>query len=379
MDTIRNFRGEYRFLSNFYPCRITYNGYQYTNVEAAFQSEKSADLRDCSQFTSLSARVAKQVGRSVKLREDWEQSKVDVMSDLLRVKFLSNPELLAKLLQTGDAQLSEGNNWHDNFWGDCGCERCAGKPGKNTLGRLLMELRGSIHSGQSPDNISKVFRYMGIEVEPLQLFSKARVLAFMHYNGASCETLDLIRDQYNHLFGVNLVWRYPIFDTVTDGGVMIPVREGFLWLPYDENGKELTEYYRTKNAHLLNQEAVQVLLRDLNAYADGLRSALTDMLPALGGVLQCDDEAFLTLTLPEGQTLRAVVSHDAEYPAVKIELEGPSAHMHPEPLCYVEHNPNRPEGHQLCICAYTADDDDPDYYKSYVPCKDNQDGQEKIK
>ena len=35
------FRNKYYFLSNMYPCKITYNGLTYTCVEAAFQAQKN--------------------------------------------------------------------------------------------------------------------------------------------------------------------------------------------------------------------------------------------------------------------------------------------------------------------------------------------------
>ena len=44
-------------------------------------------------------------------------------------------------LATGGAVLVEGNTWHDNYWGCCTCSRCAGRRGRNNLGRLLMKLR----------------------------------------------------------------------------------------------------------------------------------------------------------------------------------------------------------------------------------------------
>ena len=374
MEKISGFSGDYRFLSNFFPCRIVYNGYIYSNLEAAFQSEKCADPRDCEQFGTLSASEAKRMGRSVELRQNWEQCKVSVMRDLLRVKFMENPNLQTQLLDTGDARLIEGNRWHDNFWGDCTCDRCAGKPGKNVLGQLLMELRDSLREWKMPEGTPKDFRYMGVTVNPLRLFSKDRVLSLLFHSGASCDTLDYIRDRYRRVFGKDLVWRYPILDTVEDGCVLIPVREGFLRLPYDSGDAEPTEYYRTGDAHLLDHEAIGTMLRELNAYTDGLRSALSEMLPPLGGCMHAKDEPFLTLDLPDGKTLRAAVSHDAEYPSIRIELEGQGTKMNPEPLCFVEHNPNRPDGHQICICAYTESSDDPDYYKSYLPCAEDKEG-----
>jgi predicted NAD-dependent protein-ADP-ribosyltransferase YbiA (DUF1768 family) len=46
------------------------------------------------------------------------------------------------LLETGDAELIEGNDWGDTFWGVCG-----GK-GNNFLGKLLMEVRKELRSAQ---------------------------------------------------------------------------------------------------------------------------------------------------------------------------------------------------------------------------------------
>ena len=61
----------------------------------------------------------------------------------LREKF-KDPELREMLLDTGDEELVEGNFWHDLWWGDCGCKKCKDVPGKNILGKLLMELREKI-------------------------------------------------------------------------------------------------------------------------------------------------------------------------------------------------------------------------------------------
>lgn len=151
MNTINGFQGEYRFLSNFYPCRITFYGLTFTSVEAAFQAAKCADKQQRESFCDLSAADAKRLGRSVALRQDWEQRKLTIMHNLLVHKFYENPELLGKLLATGTAPLVEGNTWHDNFWGNCTCSRCSRIDGQNTLGRLLMEIRSSFWlKGQTP-------------------------------------------------------------------------------------------------------------------------------------------------------------------------------------------------------------------------------------
>lgn len=137
---IDSFSGEYRFLSNFYPSVIV-GGYRGDNVVApsvehayqAFKAERKAD-RDRILLAG-SAAIAKRMGRTVKLRPDWEEVKLRIMTNLVRTKFLQNPALGDKLLATGDEELIEGNHWGDTFWGVCRGE------GENHLGRILMEVR----------------------------------------------------------------------------------------------------------------------------------------------------------------------------------------------------------------------------------------------
>lgn len=141
MKVINNFTGVYAFLSNFYPCRVTFCDMTFPSVEAAFQAAKCADPKDRAQFLTLTPAQAKQLGRRVRLRPDWEQKKVSIMRELITRKFQENPELIHSLLSTGKAVLVEGNTWHDNFWGSCTCPKCAGNRGRNKLGKLLMQLR----------------------------------------------------------------------------------------------------------------------------------------------------------------------------------------------------------------------------------------------
>lgn len=134
---IGSFEYEYEFLSNFFPCEIKYNGLFYHSTEAAFQAQKTLDLKIRGQFTSLSASESKKLGRKVELRKDWDDVKLQIMEDLIRIKF-SNPILKEKLIITGDNELVEGNYWHDYYWG-----RCYGK-GLNNLGIILMKVREEI-------------------------------------------------------------------------------------------------------------------------------------------------------------------------------------------------------------------------------------------
>lgn len=142
-DYIICFDGDYRFLSNFYPCNVTYGGKAYPSSEHVYQAAKTID--DSERETvrnSQGARAAKKAGKQVTLRANWDAIKDDVMLDVLRLKF-SDKDLKKKLVDTGDKVLVEGNYWHDNWFGVCYCEKCKGV-GKNRLGQLLMKIREEI-------------------------------------------------------------------------------------------------------------------------------------------------------------------------------------------------------------------------------------------
>lgn len=140
---ISSFTDTYDFLSNFYPSVVKYDGVVYPTVEHAFQAAKTRDPqeRHAIALTRYPGQ-AKKMGRTVTMRKGWDQHKADVMLELLRQKFQA-PDLRERLLATGTQKLVEGNSWHDNEWGSCGCVRCKDR-GKNLLGRLLMQVRTEI-------------------------------------------------------------------------------------------------------------------------------------------------------------------------------------------------------------------------------------------
>ncbi len=138
MPVIDSFKGEYGFLSNFYKCRVEFEGNVYPSVEHAFQAAKNPDPEYRAAVAGAGSPVtAKRMGRKVLLRPDWEEAKDGVMLECLRLKF-SDPGLREKLLETGDAELIEGNMHNDRYWGVCRGE------GRNVLGKLLMKVREEI-------------------------------------------------------------------------------------------------------------------------------------------------------------------------------------------------------------------------------------------
>lgn len=142
---INEFVNENEFLSNFYPSPIKdEKGIEYPTVEHYFQAAKTLDESERKAIAAApTPGKAKQMGRNVNLRRDWEVIKEYIMYDALRLKF-ADPVLAEKLLATGDQDLEEGNWWHDNTWGNCKCDKCKDIPGKNLLGQLLMRVRSEI-------------------------------------------------------------------------------------------------------------------------------------------------------------------------------------------------------------------------------------------
>lgn len=136
-EPVMEFRNEYWFLSNFYPCSITdsRDGLTFECVESAFQASKCANPEDRKRFVKLTGAQAKKLGRQIKLRDDWDSVKVDLMREFVSLKF-SNAELKAKL-RAIKGDIVENNYWNDTFWGVC-----KGK-GENHLGKILMQIRDS--------------------------------------------------------------------------------------------------------------------------------------------------------------------------------------------------------------------------------------------
>jgi len=131
---IYGFFGPYRFLSNFHVSPVALDGLIYPSSEHAYMAQKSHDpevRRLMSQAPTPAA--ARRLGRTIALREDWDDARLPAMLHVLLCKF-KDPELQRLLLATGERYLEETNNWGDRFWGVDG-------HGQNNLGQLLMLVR----------------------------------------------------------------------------------------------------------------------------------------------------------------------------------------------------------------------------------------------
>jgi ribA/ribD-fused uncharacterized protein len=137
---IKEFQGEHRWLSNFWPAKVVIGGIVYPSVENAYQAAKTLNLEQRKRFAACTAGQAKRLGKTVDMRNDWESVKLQIMLDLVRQKFYVHLELRNKLLATGEEHIEEGNKWNDQFWGVC-----RGK-GQNHLGKIIMDVRASLFS-----------------------------------------------------------------------------------------------------------------------------------------------------------------------------------------------------------------------------------------
>ena len=140
------------FLSNWYAAEFTYKGHEFANSEQAFMWEKAilfSDNEIANKILKTSdPRKVKALGRKVKNFDSitWDDHKYNLMVDVNYEKYKQNPDMLEKLLKTGDSEIVEASPF-DKIWGIGLDEEQAIKtdpqnwPGQNLLGLVLMELR----------------------------------------------------------------------------------------------------------------------------------------------------------------------------------------------------------------------------------------------
>lgn len=135
-NAVLEFDGYFRFLSNFFSAKVEHEGLIYPTAEHAYQASKTDDLRDRLRISKLvSPGAAKRAGQRVVMASGFEANKPMTMRMIVHKKFVQNPKLAKRLLDTHPMFLVEGNEWGDTFWGVCG------GAGLNWLGHILMQVR----------------------------------------------------------------------------------------------------------------------------------------------------------------------------------------------------------------------------------------------
>jgi hypothetical protein len=135
-EKIDRFMNEFDFLSNFHFSKVVYEGVEWPTSEHAYQAMKTLDMNQRLNILEIyMPGDVKRYGRTVTMRADWDDIKLDIMEDIVRCKFQQHPELKERLQLTEDIYIEEGNTWHDTYWGVCN------DVGQNHLGKILMKIR----------------------------------------------------------------------------------------------------------------------------------------------------------------------------------------------------------------------------------------------
>lgn len=122
--------------------------------------------------------------------------------------------------------------------------------------------------------MDKNWKYMTLELNPDELPETKELLAEIMDNGSTDAALAKLREKQQEKYHNDLIWRYPISQGSAAGGFIMPVREGILWIPYDEMEKEAGEILLTGDAELLDEDACEMMADDFARYAEQLCDVL---------------------------------------------------------------------------------------------------------
>ena len=143
MISIPYYETSYFVFHNFSAHAIEIDGIIYPTAEHAFKFEDEAlskRIIDCP-----SPIAAFKLGKELKpqRRTDWDDIKVDVLTNIIRHKAQQNADVKEALLLTGVERIVEVNP-NDDFWGDG-----PDGNGKNHTGEILMKIRDELKVSSS--------------------------------------------------------------------------------------------------------------------------------------------------------------------------------------------------------------------------------------
>lgn len=131
-------------LSNFYPCRLSYNGVYFHSTEQLYYYLCTTTKPELQRLIMQqpNALAVKKLHIGYEDRDvDWVQNRNGIMRKALQIKFEQCPEYRNYLLSTGNKDILEYAYWWDLYWGAATTKNSDYYVGINALGRLHMELR----------------------------------------------------------------------------------------------------------------------------------------------------------------------------------------------------------------------------------------------
>lgn len=146
MITIPYYETSYFAFHNFSAHAIEIDGVIYPTAEHAFHAFKFEDdvLRQ-KIIECKSPIAAYKLGKELKpqRRSDWDEIKVEVLTNIIRYKAQQNPDVKEALLLSGNEKIAEVNP-NDDFWG-------TGPDGQgmNHTGKILMKIRDELRASIS--------------------------------------------------------------------------------------------------------------------------------------------------------------------------------------------------------------------------------------
>lgn len=100
------YAGEWAFLSNMYPCSLVYEGTRFTSSEQCYQFVRARTNKDLIKahriITTNDPFVCKHTGDTIDDTSEWNDQCETYMTDINRLKYEQNPQLLESLLTTGE-------------------------------------------------------------------------------------------------------------------------------------------------------------------------------------------------------------------------------------------------------------------------------------
>lgn len=145
-------KGDWRMFSNMFDAKTQIDSITFPTVEHYFQWSKAKLFGDGAIAEKIlktpSPKAVKALGKKVKdfNKDEWDTKKDEIMRKGVKAKIAQHPDIKTKLLETGTRPIGEANA-RDKYWGigtstDTAKAKDPAKwPGKNVLGKILMELR----------------------------------------------------------------------------------------------------------------------------------------------------------------------------------------------------------------------------------------------
>ena len=124
-------------------------GLSWDSLEVWYQAGKARDGTDAERIRQCAdARTAKRLGRTIAIREDWDEHRNVRMAQGMLMRFAAGSDEAARLVATGNRPLVHETPWGargDPYWGTGRDGR-----GENRYGRMIEVVREGLCTGAQP-------------------------------------------------------------------------------------------------------------------------------------------------------------------------------------------------------------------------------------